>query len=81
MAIFLILSIIFSVMFATCYKIAVHNNCNLQAVNTWNYIGAVITILIFMLIKKHFPFSWLIFAIAVASGFSAYFSTYTFSRT
>lgn len=78
MFVYLILSILFSVMFAVCYKIASQQNCNLQLVNAWNYAGSTTTILIFIIIKRNFPLDINVILLGIAAGISAYIATLTF---
>lgn len=78
MFVYLILSIIFSVMFAACYKIAAQRSCNLQSVNTWNYAGSTTTILILIIIKQSFPINQHVILLGIVAGISAYIATLTF---
>lgn len=75
---YLILSVCFSVMFAACYKIAAHRNCNLQCVNTWSYAGAAVTVLVSMVITGHFPLNTNAILLGAVSGISSYIATLAF---
>ncbi|MHB0997832.1 MAG: EamA family transporter [Armatimonadota bacterium] len=78
MVMYLILSIITSVLFAICYKIAVQKGCNLKSVNAWNYAGAVISILVYILITQNLKFNQSVIMLGIAAGFTSFFASLTF---
>jgi len=78
MAVFLALSIVFNTVFASCYKVAVRRNCNLQAVNVWVYVGSTATILSYILVKRHLPMNVSALLLGVAVGLMVFFATLTF---
>ena len=78
MAVFLALSIVFGTIFASCYKVAVRRNCNLQAVNVWVYVGSTATILAYVLFKHQLPMNMNALWLGVGAGVLVFFATLTF---
>ena len=74
----IILSVVFSAVFALSYKVAVHKNCNLQVVNAWMYVGGFLTMLAFLLIKGHFIYHPMAVILAASSGILSFTATLTF---
>lgn len=74
----IVLSVVFSAVFALFYKVAVHKNCNLQVVNAWMYVGGFLTMLAFILIKGHLNYHSLAVILAVSSGILSFTATLTF---
>ena len=78
MATFLILSIAFNTLFASSYKIAAQRKCNLQAVNGWMYVGSVLTIVVYILLKRHLALNYTALLLGIVAGVLAFFATMTF---
>ena len=78
MAVFLILSILFNVAFASCYKVAVHRNCNLQMVNIWVYVGSTATMLVYVLAIRHLPLNVHALCMGIGAGVVVFFATLSF---
>ena len=78
MAVFLALSVVFNTVFASCYKVAVRRNCNLQAVNVWVYVGSTVTILAYVLFKRQFPMNVNALLLGVGAGVLVFFATLSF---
>lgn len=78
MATFLILSIVFNTIFASCYKVAVRRNCNLQAVNLWVYVGSTATVLAYVLAKWRLPLNSHAMFLGVLAGVMVFFATLSF---
>lgn len=78
MLVYIICTILLSTLFASGYKVAVHQKCNLQIVNMWVYIGATSTILTYSLFRGHIPFNLHACLLGVATGVAGYFATLTF---
>lgn len=78
MGIFLMLSVAFNTLFASSYKIAVRRNCNLQVVNVWIYVGSVITMVVYVLVKGSLPFNSTALLMGIFGGILAYFATLSF---
>lgn len=78
MAVFLALSVVFNTVFASCYKVAVRRNCNLQAVNVWVYVGSTTTILAYVLFKRQFPMNVNALLLGIGAGVLVFFATLSF---
>ncbi len=78
MVTFLVLSIAFNTLFASCYKIAAHKKCNLDVVNVWMYAGSVATIAAVIAVKGRLAFHPLVFAMGVVAGVMVFFATLSF---
>lgn len=78
MAVFLVLSIAFNTLFAASYKIAVRKKCNLQVVNVWVYFGSLVTMVVYVLLKRDLPFNSQALLMGIWSGLLAYFATLSF---
>jgi uncharacterized membrane protein len=78
MSVFLALSIVFGTIFASCYKVAVRRNCNLQAVNVWVYVGSTATVLAYILIRRQLQMNTNALLLGIVAGVLAFFSTLSF---
>ena len=78
MEIFLALTIVFNAVFASCYKVAIRRNCNLQAVNVWVYVGATVTVLAYILMKRHLAMNVSALLLGMGAGMMAFFTTLAF---
>ncbi|HET6452856.1 MAG TPA: EamA family transporter [Armatimonadota bacterium] len=78
MSVFLVLTVVFSVVFASCYKIAVRRNCNLHVVNVWVYVGSTATVLAYILIKRELSMNAGALLLGIVAGVLAFFSTLSF---
>jgi drug/metabolite transporter (DMT)-like permease len=73
-----VLSIIFTTLFAACYKVAAEKKCNLEAVNLWMYAGGTLTILIYILLRGHYTFNAAAAIVGAIAGLISYYNTLTF---
>lgn len=78
MGVFLFLSIVFNTLFASSYKIAVRNNCNLEVVNTWLYVGSTATVAGYILMKRHLAYHPHALALGIVAGAMVLFATLSF---
>jgi uncharacterized membrane protein len=78
MAAFLILSIVFNTLFASCYKVAVRRNCNLQIVNVWVYVGSTGTVIAYILLKHKLGYNSPALAMGIVAGVLVFFATLSF---
>lgn len=78
MAAFLVLSIAFNTIFASCYKIAVRRKCNLDVVNVWMYAGSVLTICAVVLVKGKLAYHPTALLMGFAAGVMVFFATLSF---
>ena len=78
MSVYLILSIVFSTLFACCYKVAAYRRCNLSAVNVWLYVGGFTVTLAFVLIGKRFDFNMQALLLGVVAGVFVFIATLSF---
>ena len=78
MGIFLMLSVAFNTIFAVSYKIAARRKCNLHAVNVWMYIGSLLTMAAYVLVKHDLPFNNTALVLGIIAGMLAFFATMTF---
>ncbi len=76
--IYLILSIVFGSIFASCYKLAAVKKCTPGVVNVWLYTGSLITVIIIVLTKRHLAFSPLAIGLGFAAGLLFFFATLAF---
>ena len=78
MPIYLILSMAFTTVFASCYKIAVRKKCNVHVVNAWLYVGSTLAALGYVILKGEL--SWVPGAawLGVAGGIMVFFATLAF---
>lgn len=78
MATFLILSILFNTLFASCYKIAADRRCNLDVVNVWMYGGSVVTIAAVIATKGRLAFHPHALMLGILAGTMVFFATLSF---
>ena len=78
MAVFLVLTVVFSTVFAACYKVAVGRKCNLHVVNVWVYVGSTATVLTYILIKRELSMNVGALLLGIVAGVLAFFSTLSF---
>jgi drug/metabolite transporter (DMT)-like permease len=77
---YLILSIVLTTLFASCYKIAARLNCNLDAVNLWMYVGSTASIVAVIISKHHLSAGTHALYLGTAAGVMLYVSTLAFFR-
>jgi drug/metabolite transporter (DMT)-like permease len=75
---YMTITIVATALFATCYKVAINQKCNLQAVNAWVYVGSAGTIILYMLIKGHAEFHPMAVGLGAMTGIATFFATLTF---
>ncbi len=78
MAVFLVLSILFTVAFASCYKVAIRKSCNLQMVNVWVYVGSAATVAVYVAARQNLPFSVHALCLGTVAGVVVFFATLSF---
>ncbi len=78
MVTFLILSILFNTLFASCYKIAADRKCNLDVVNVWMYAGSVLTIGAVIASKGRLAFHPHALMLGMLAGVMVFFATLSF---
>ena len=78
MGIFLLLSVAFNTVFAASYKIAARGKCNLHAVNVWMYVGSLLTMAAYILVKHSLLANMTALWLGVLAGMLAFFATMTF---
>jgi drug/metabolite transporter (DMT)-like permease len=76
--VYLILTIVSAVLFATSYKIASKRGCNLFGVNLVFYIIATGLCLLLIIFFRSWQLPWQTVILAIVGGFSAFASTLTF---
>jgi hypothetical protein len=76
--IFILLTVIGTTIFASFYKIASVQKCNLSIVNAFLYIGAGIGFLLFYLLYPSKPFNLKAFEFGMIAGSCLFFATLAF---
>lgn len=76
--VFLLISILFTTVFASGYKLASNLKCGLQAVNVFLYAGALSTLLLYMLVTRHWDMNPQALLMGVVAGVMNYAATMAF---